>query len=66
MSRSSVPIPPTRCGIATFTADVEHALLDAGVTVSVVVVDPERTQRAGHVPSIVSNDRASYAAAAVA
>lgn len=56
--------PPTRCGIATFTADVERALTDAGVTVSVIVVDPDRTQRAGRVPTIVSNDRASYAAVA--
>ncbi|MEQ1701089.1 MAG: glycosyltransferase, partial [Ilumatobacteraceae bacterium] len=56
--------PPTRCGIATFTADVEQALTEAGVTVSVLVVDPDHTLRVGRLPTIVSNDRASYAAAA--
>ena len=34
--------PPTRCGIATFTADVEGALVGHGLTVLVVPVHPEK------------------------
>jgi glycosyltransferase involved in cell wall biosynthesis len=32
--------PPRRCGIATFTADVERALIAAGARVDVIAVDP--------------------------
>ena len=60
--------PPTRCGIATFTADVEHALTEVGVRVSVIVVDPDPSQvtahPAGDLPTIVSGDRSSYRSAA--
>ena len=53
--------PPVRCGIATFTADVEHALQSNGVEVTVVpvgLVEP----RSG--VSIQRNHRPSYIAAA--
>lgn len=33
--------PPTRCGIATFTADVETSLRDLGVDVTILLVDPD-------------------------
>ena len=32
--------PPTRCGIATFTADVEESLQNLGTNVTVISVDP--------------------------
>jgi glycosyltransferase involved in cell wall biosynthesis len=33
--------PPTRCGIATFTADVEQSLRDLGTKVTIIGVDPD-------------------------
>jgi glycosyltransferase involved in cell wall biosynthesis len=53
--------PPTRCGIATFTADVETSLRDLGVDVTIVPVDPEEAVDG---PSIDSGNAESYAAAA--
>jgi glycosyltransferase involved in cell wall biosynthesis len=35
--------PPTRCGIATFTADVEMSLRELGVEVTILPVDPDET-----------------------
>lgn len=53
--------PPVRCGIATFTADVEHALQSNGVEVVVVPVAPIESNSG---LSIQRNQRASYIAAA--
>jgi glycosyltransferase involved in cell wall biosynthesis len=56
--------PPTRCGIATFTADVEQALTDVGLDVDVVVVDPDPAHVGRSAPTIRSDDALSYKAAA--
>ncbi len=65
--------PPTACGIATFTADVENSLIEAGVEVTVFSVLPAaalptaRTIRDDHRAMsrrIVRDDRSSYTAAA--
>ena len=53
--------PPTRCGIATFTADVESALTGHGVEVTVLRVDPS-TARDG-APDLIRDDASSYLAA---
>ena len=53
--------PPTRCGIATFTADVEQSLRDLGTKVTIIGVDPEEAN-AG--PSIHRHDPSSYTGAA--
>lgn len=53
--------PPTRCGIATFTADVESALRLAGTTVTVV---PVTTDAASASLSITRDDPHTYVAAA--
>ena len=53
--------PPTQCGIATFTADVESSLRLHDTEVTVVPVSPE-PQHAG--PMIVRDDPESYAEAA--
>jgi glycosyltransferase involved in cell wall biosynthesis len=55
--------PPTRCGIATFTADVESSLVAAGATVTVVPVLPERRGSVAG-PFIMRDDRGSYVRAA--
>ena len=60
--------PPTACGIATFTADVEKSLIEVGVEVTIFTVlhtapttrdDPRASSR-----RIVRDDRSSYTAAA--
>ena len=53
--------PPTQCGIATFTADVESSLRLHDTEVTVVPVSPE-PRHAG--PMIVRDDPESYAEAA--
>jgi glycosyltransferase involved in cell wall biosynthesis len=53
--------PPTRCGIATFTADVEQSLADLGTKVTIIRVDPEETNSG---PSIHRADPSSYIEAA--
>jgi glycosyltransferase involved in cell wall biosynthesis len=58
--------PPTRCGIATFTADVEHALLSNGVDVTIVPVT-NCGDEASHIdPTSVlwRDDQSSYVRAA--
>lgn len=58
--------PPTRCGIATFTADVEMSLRELGITVTVVPVDADSYDGpAGDGPSIISTDPHTYEAAAI-
>jgi glycosyltransferase involved in cell wall biosynthesis len=59
--------PPTRCGIATFTADVEAALTAHGLTVTVVPVRPADGPGPDPVDSKIEirrDDPASYALAA--
>ena len=68
--------PPTRCGIATFTADVETSLRDLGLRVTVVPVDPtDEPPAPGNIalaqqpssvasPVITSDDPQSYENAA--
>jgi glycosyltransferase involved in cell wall biosynthesis len=56
--------PPRRCGIATFTADVESALREAGVDVMVVPVGPVDGQI--HTLSIERDSPRSYERAASA
>ena len=53
--------PPTQCGIATFTADVEASLRLHGTDVTVVPVSPERSDDPG---AIIRDDADSYARAA--
>ncbi len=55
--------PPTRCGIATFTADVESALTRNGTTVTVVPVVGDEGVDADTL-TIRRDDRSSYLAAA--
>lgn len=67
--------PPTRCGIATFTADVEMSLREMGIAVTVVPVDAHEGIDAGAAksgrgpdrdgPWIDSTDVKTYEAAAV-
>ncbi len=54
--------PPTRCGIATFTADVEQALSAAGTDVTVIAVALGGEDTDGVDPEYVlpRDDRASY------
>lgn len=54
--------PPTQCGIATFTADVESSLRAIGVQVTVVPVVPRTIT--GDTSSVTRDDPRSYAAAA--
>lgn len=58
--------PPTRCGIATFTADVEMSLRELGVDVTIVPIDSETNDAdAGRdQPFIDSTDPQSYESAA--
>src|SRR5262245_19986877 len=53
--------PPTQCGIATFTADVEASLRGHGTDVTVVPIEPEPTNQPGHIDR---DDPESYAEAA--
>jgi glycosyltransferase involved in cell wall biosynthesis len=55
--------PPTHCGIATFTADVEGALLANGTEVTVVPVwnDNDETDRSDSKDALWRDDRSSYA-----
>jgi glycosyltransferase involved in cell wall biosynthesis len=53
--------PPTHCGIATFTADVEQSLADLGTKVTIIRVDPEEAN-AG--PSVHRLNPSSYTHAA--
>lgn len=53
--------PPTRCGIATFTSDVEESLRQHGVDVTIIEVAQRSTDRG---LSIVRDDRCSYVRAA--
>jgi glycosyltransferase involved in cell wall biosynthesis len=53
--------PPVACGIATFTADVEGALADVGVDVTVIPVLESTDHRR---LAIERHERASYVAAA--
>ena len=55
--------PPRRCGIATFTADVEAALTQSGATVTVVPVIGATEDDTGAL-TIRRDDRNSYVAAA--
>ncbi len=53
--------PPTRCGIATFTADVEGALTSSGLDVTVIGIDRSAD---GSAPFIARHDLRSYRDAA--
>ena len=53
--------PPTQCGIATFTADVEASLRKHDTEVTVIPVSPDPTDDPDQ---IVRDDAESYAAAA--
>lgn len=53
--------PPTQCGIATFTADVEASLRQHSTDVTVIPVTPEPKSDC---PSITRDDPESYAEAA--
>jgi glycosyltransferase involved in cell wall biosynthesis len=53
--------PPTRCGIATFTADVERSLRDIGTKVSIIRVDPDDADDG---PFVHRLDPSSYTKAA--
>jgi glycosyltransferase involved in cell wall biosynthesis len=53
--------PPTRCGIATFTADVERSIRDLGTKVTVIGVDPNDVPDG---PFVNRLDPSSYAQAA--
>lgn len=53
--------PPTRCGIATFTADVERSLRELGTKVTVIGVDPDDVAEG---PFVHRFDPSSYAKAA--
>jgi glycosyltransferase involved in cell wall biosynthesis len=58
--------PPTRCGIATFTADVEYALRTHGTEVTVVEVGNSSVEQAQGASgtTIFRNDEDSYVQAA--
>jgi glycosyltransferase involved in cell wall biosynthesis len=58
--------PPTRCGIATFTADVEQALRDNGTDVTVVEVLGCASEASPHDVSVTirRDEKASYTQAA--
>src|SRR3954468_12578028 len=58
--------PPTRCGIATFTADVEASLRKHGTEVTVIPIsqDPSDDRGPTNSPQIDRDDPNSYAAAA--
>ena len=57
--------PPTRCGIATFTADVEMSLREMGIEVSIVAVDADADGHRGtDNPTIDSTVASSYESAA--
>ena len=53
--------PPTRCGIATFTADVEQSLREFGTKVTIIRVDPDDVNDG---PSVHRLDPSSYNGAA--
>ncbi len=53
--------PPIRCGIATFTADVEQSLRDLGTEVTIIRVDPDDLDDG---PSVHRLDPSSYTDAA--
>lgn len=66
--------PPRRCGIATFTADVEMSLLELGESITIVAVDGAEDdepggagngRRGSGAPVIVSSAPGSYENAAV-
>ena len=58
--------PPTRCGIATFTADVELSLRELGIEVTIVPVDADPAEKDARAASlgIDSTSPGSYDAAA--
>ena len=53
--------PPTRCGIATFTADVEQSLRELATKVTIIGVDPDDVAEG---PFVHRLDPSSYAKAA--